>query len=64
MPLILKFDKHGRVEMQPVGYPGGECTRMTTHYAKNMAGDVARDRPTAEATEPERCEAEKRAETA
>lgn len=51
--LVIKFKKGGGVEMTPTGYPGASCRAVTQHFAKYMAGDVARDTPTEEAAEPE-----------
>ncbi len=53
MPVHFHFKKGGKVEVKPVGYPGGECHRVTAALTKGM-GKLVSDVPTDEAALPER----------
>lgn len=52
----MTFKKGGLVTMEPTGYPGQACQRVTGQYRKHMTGDVIRDVATAEGSEPEEVE--------
>lgn len=56
MAMIIKFQKGGKTEMLPTGYPGATCTAITSHYAKHMAGDQKKNVPTAEMYEDEQAQ--------
>jgi hypothetical protein len=54
--IVMKFKRGGKVEMNPTGYPGGECRRVTDRYRQRMVGIVTKDKDTPEAAMPERVE--------
>lgn len=51
--VIFKFGRDGKVESKPIGYPGGECRKVTAALTEGM-GKVLSDVPTDEALLPER----------
>lgn len=51
--VIFKFNKDGTAESRPIGYPGGECRRVTAALGAGM-GKAVSDTPTDEALLPER----------
>jgi Protein of unknown function (DUF2997) len=57
MPVHFHFKKGGKVVVKPIGYPGGECQRVTQALTKGM-GEIVSDTPTEEASLPERCQVE------